>query len=110
MVSALMAAAISPKRLRRVIDPLWGALIVCLAGCCLYTLPHLRERARAKQELQKNCQHAWFHFEAMNDPSFPMRQCRTCGKQEMMDRCTRCGKTFERRQKCSNSSSDGRDT
>lgn len=91
-----------PRRsltLRRVaIDPLWAVLIVAVLGCCFYTIPHLRDKAREKRELQANCRHDWFSFNAMHDPSFPMRQCRICQKQEQMTRCMECGKVLERRQ------------
>lgn len=72
------------------------ALIAAIVGCCVYTIPHLRERARARREQQEACEHTWAYFNVMHDPSFPIRQCHWCGKQEHLTRCMTCGRTIDR--------------
>lgn len=72
------------------------ALIAALAGCLIYTVPHLRDRARAQRERQESCEHTWVYFNAMNDPSFPVRHCKWCQKQEHLTRCMTCGRKIDR--------------
>ena len=91
-----------PQRLvaLKVVTDLLGvvALAAAIIGCLVYTVPALRERARAKRERIANCSHRWVYGNAMNDPMFPFRQCAECGTQEHLTRCLQCGRTLTRLQ------------
>ena len=68
---------------------MWG---VALALCCLPLVYELHERSVKRSIVRANCSHSWVFDYAMDDRHFPYRRCTTCGKQETLEQCHRCGK------------------
>lgn len=75
-------------------------LLFCLFGFVTETLPHWKAKLAEKaEERARKCAggHDWGRpFNAMDNPQWPKRNCRRCGKQEQMDRCPGCGKCIDR--------------